>query len=303
MKKEKADFNYRVKESKDFNRLRFSLYKFLNINPNGKKYKDKINNTKMDLNNPFDFIVEDYYDVNPNDRLVDTKCDLDFITCTSKHTCMNSELHSKLDSIIDSEIEPKSVSRKFSLKDLVKSLLNNLIFGSDKFYNKRVVPKIISVYDLIPTVIILGLTLMTKYKYNLFGSVFIFISVVCVYFAFKTVYLSLRVYLSKYLNFDVFVILLGWLILFVIISLLSFSIPMKPFLGSFEERIVIIKSVEVTGNNSCSLHLKSGDVVDSVYPIGEKRIDELVSISNRVTLKYFDFLGKSYFVDFSVCYD
>lgn len=285
---------------KKINPLKFRIYKFINLNHNGKN----LDTYKLDVSNPFER-------VNPIDELeesVSKKKKLFNDKKEVKNKVSVKELNpkkKKLPNVKKSESSNKDrvneqipkVEKKSN--DNLNKVLDFILFGkANNFYNKRFVPKVISLKDLLFVVLFIAIGYFFKLKYGVFGTVFFSLTIALFCIALKIVFLSLRVYFSKFLSLDVLAIFLGYMTVIVVTAFLSLSVPLKIINGPFHVDKFLVKNIGVHGDRVEYVETSRGVIVSNA--IGPKFSSDYlknISIGREVSLKYFKFLGNLYFID------
>lgn len=269
-----------MQEPNDFSLFKFKLKRLFNVSSS----KKKIERTRLDLSNPFNYVPKEGNDDLENEDL---------------------EKESKVEDLKPKTISTKpksipngkeSISKSFeSISQSLKRFIKFILFGSHQFYNKHTVPKVVSLKDLWLLFFSFLLVGLLGFKVQLFGYPFLAISVFLIFMILKIVYFTLRVYFSKFLSYDVFVVFLGWGILLLTMLMFSLSVSLKPFVGPFDKATVVVKEIETPNDKSCLIVAKDGNSFKSVYPF--KNVSSMEK-GKRYEVKYFSFLGGLYFIDF-----
>lgn len=262
-----------MQEPNDFSLFKFKLKRLFNVSSS----KEKIERTRLDLSNPFNYVPKE-----GNDDL---------------------ENESKVEDLVSAEpvsTKPKSIPKgkergRESISQSFERFIKFILFGSHQFYNKHTVPKVVSLKDLWLLFFSFLLVGLLGFKVQLFGYPFLAISVFLIFMILKVVYFTLRVYFSKFLSYDVFVVFLGWGILLLTMLMFSLSVSLKPFVGPFDKATVVVKEIETSNDKSCVIVTKDGNSFKSVYPF--KNVSSMEK-GKRYEVKYFSFFGGLYFIDF-----
>ena len=267
-----------MQEPNDFSLFKFKLKRLFNVSSS----KEKIERTRLDLSNPFNYVPkEENEDLENESKVEDLK---------------PKEVLTKPKSIPNGKESKESISqlRERSSKSFER-FIKFILFGSHQFYNKHTVPKVVSLKDLWLLFFSFLLVGLLGFKVQLFGYPFLAISVFLIFMILKVVYFTLRVYFSKFLSYDVFVVFLGWGVLLLTMLMFSLSVSLKPFVGPFDKATVVVKEIETPNDKSCVIVTKDGNSFKSVYPF--KNVSSMEK-GKRYEVKYFSFLGGLYFIDF-----
>lgn len=273
-----------MQEPNDFSLFKFKLKRLFNVSSS----KEKIERTRLDLSNPFNYVPKEEYEDLENESKVE---DLKPKTISTKP---KSIPNGKERENIPNGKESISKLRERSSKSFER-FIKFILFGSHQFYNKHTVPKVVSLKDLWLLFFSFLLVGLLGFKVQLFGYPFLAISVFLIFMILKIVYFTLRVYFSKFLSYDVFVVFLGWGILLLTMLMFSLSVSLKPFVGPFDKATVVVKEIETPNDKSCLIVAKDGNSFKSVYPF--KNVSSMEK-GKRYEVKYFSFLGGLYFIDF-----
>lgn len=264
-----------MREPNDFSLFKFKLKRLFNVSSS----KEKIERTRLDLSNPFNYVPNE-----ENEDLVnESKVPKPIVSVKPKTVPNGRESKERISKLLE------------SIPQSIKRFVKFILFGSHQFYNKHTVPKVVSLKDLWFLFFSFLLVGLLGFKVQLFGYPFLAISVFLIFMILKVVYFALRVYFSKFLSYDVFVVFLGWGVLLLTMLMFSLSISLKPFVGPFDRDVVVVKQIEIPNDKSCLIITKDGNSFKSVYPL-----KDLVSMEKgkRYEVKYFSFLGGLYFIDF-----
>lgn len=262
-----------MQEPNDFSLFKFKLKRLFNVSSS----KEKIERTRLDLSNPFNYVPKEGNDDLENESKVE-----ELVSVKPK------KVSTKPKSIPNGK-ERKSISKSF------ERFIKFILFGSHQFYNKHTVPKVVSLKDLWLLFFSFLLVGLLGFKVQLFGYPFLAISVFLIFMILKVVYFTLRVYFSKFLSYDVFVVFLGWGVLLLTMLMFSLSVSLKPFVGPFDKATVVVKEIETPNDKSCVIVTKDGNSFKSVYPF--KNVSSMEK-GKRYEVKYFSFFGGLYFIDF-----
>lgn len=291
---------------KKINPLKFRIYKFINLNPNGKK-SDAY---KLDVSNPFERVnpIEELEEsVSKKKKLFNDKKEV-------KNKVSAKELNPKKKKLpkvkkskssnkdraneqISKKKKPPKVKKKSNGK--LNKVLDFILFGkANNFYNKRFVPKVISLKDLLFVVLFIAIGYFFKLKYGVFGTVFFSLAIALFCIALKIGFLSLRVFFSKFLSLDVLAIFLGYMTVILVTAFLSLYVPLKIINGPFSVDKFLVKNIGVDGDRVDYVETNRGVIISNA--IGSKFSSDYlknIPIGREVSLKYFRFLGNLYFID------
>lgn len=262
-----------MQEPNDFSLFKFKLKRLFNVSSS----KEKIERTRLDLSNPFNYVPKEGNDDLENESKVEDLVSTEPVSVKPKSTPKGKER------------ERESISKSF------ERFIKFILFGSHQFYNKHTVPKVVSLKDLWLLFFSFLLVGLLGFKVQLFGYPFLAISVFLIFMILKVVYFTLRVYFSKFLSYDVFVVFLGWGVLLLTMLMFSLSVSLKPFVGPFDKATVVVKEIETPNDKSCVIVTKDGNSFKSVYPF--KNVSSMEK-GKRYEVKYFSFFGGLYFIDF-----
>lgn len=278
-----------MQEPNDFSLFKFKLKRLFNVSSS----KEKIERTRLDLSNPFNYVPKEGNDDLENEDLENESKveDLKPKTISTKPKSIPNGKENERSSKSRESIPNGKESISKSFERFIKFIL----FGSHQFYNKHTVPKVVSLKDLWLLFFSFLLVGLLGFKVQLFGYTFLAISVFLIFMILKVVYFTLRVYFSKFLSYDVFVVFLGWGILLLTMLMFSLSVSLKPFVGPFDKATVVVKEIETPNDKSCLIVAKDGNSFKSVYPF--KNVSSMEK-GKRYEVKYFSFLGGLYFIDF-----
>ena len=269
-----------MQEPNDFSLFKFKLKRLFNVSSS----KEKIERTRLDLSNPFNYVPKEGNDDLENESKVEELVSTETVSVKPKSIPNGKQR----------ERESISQLRERSSKSFER-FIKFILFGSHQFYNKHTVPKVVSLKDLWLLFFSFLLVGLLGFKVQLFGYPFLAISVFLIFMILKVVYFTLRVYFSKFLSYDVFVVFLGWGILLLTMLMFSLSVSLKPFVGPFDKATVVVKEIETPNDKSCLIVAKDGNSFKSVYPF--KNVSSMEK-GKRYEVKYFSFFGGLYFIDF-----
>lgn len=308
---------------KKINPLKFRIYKFINLNPNGKK-SDAY---KLDVSNPFERvnpIGELEESVSKKKKLFngkkETKNKVSAKELNPKKRKLSSDKKEVQNKVSAKELNikkkklPKVKKSESSNKDRtneqiskvekksngkLNKVLDFILFGkANNFYNKRFVPKVLSLKDLLFVVLFIAIGYFFKLKYGVFGTVFFSLTIALFCIALKIGFLSLRVFFSKFLSLDVLAIFLGYMTVVLVTAFLSLYVPLKIINGPFHVDKFLVKNIGVDGDRIEYVETSQGVIISNA--IGSKFSSDYlknIPIGGEVSLKYFRFLGNFYFID------